>query len=70
VIARLLKELPAGVPPELIEKARGLDAFYIPTRYPNGHPEGAPFEHFGSLQSQQAIAYAREIVEFARSQMA
>lgn len=70
MIARLLRELPPQVPPDLIEKARGLDAFYIPARYPNGHPEGAPFEHFGSLQSQQAIAYAREIVDFARSEMA
>jgi len=70
VIARLLKELPGAVPPTLVEKARVLDGFYIPARYPNGHPEGAPFEHFGPLQSEQAIAYAREIVEFARSQMA
>lgn len=70
VIARLLRELPPPVPPDLVEKARGLDAFYIPARYPNGHPEGAPFEHFGSLQSQQAITYAREIVDFARSEMA
>ncbi len=71
-VARLLDELPPSiaVPPLLIEQARGLDAFYIPTRYPNGHPEGAPFEHYGPLQSEQAIDHARAIVEFVRSEVA
>ncbi|VTR64181.1 HEPN domain protein (fragment) [Desulfosarcina cetonica] len=47
-----------------------LDAFYIPTRYANGHPEGAPFEHYGPLQSTDGIRYASEIIEFAGAQMA
>ena len=44
VVAKLIAELPEEHQPEndLIEKARVLDSFYIPTRYPNGHPEGAP----------------------------
>lgn len=72
VVARLLQELPETtlVPGELVEKGRVLDSFYIPSRYPNSHPEGAPFEHYGPLQSEEAIRYAREILEFARSQMA
>ncbi len=70
VVARLLMELPVLPPGDLIEKGRVLDSFYIPTRYANGHPEGAPFEHYGSLQSEEAIRYAREIVEFVDSQMA
>lgn len=72
VIAKLLRELPESVrvPTELIEKGRVLDNFYIPPRYPNSHPEGAAFEHYGPLQSDEAIRYAREIVEFVRSQMA
>ncbi|MCA1562649.1 MAG: HEPN domain-containing protein [Acidobacteria bacterium] len=70
VVARLLQELPVGAPPDLIEKGRTLDNFYVPTRYPNGHPAGAPFEHYGPLQSDQAIAYAREIIQFAVAQMA
>jgi HEPN domain-containing protein len=43
---------------------------YVPTRYPNGHPEGAPFEHFGRLQSDEAIRHAGEIVEFVRRSLA
>ncbi len=70
VVARLLADLPLNVPPDLIDKGRVLDNFYIPTRYPNGHPAGAPYEHYGVLQSEQAIAYAREIVEFVRHEMA
>ena len=71
-LARLFAELPETVPveDELIEKGRVLDNFYVPTRYPNGHAEGAPFEHYGPLQSGEAIRYASEIVDFVRSQMA
>ena len=71
-VARLLRELPpgAGAPEDLFDKARVLDAFYIPARYPNGHPEGAPFEHYGPLQSGEAIRYAGEILDFVRARMA
>ena len=70
VIARLLQELPLEVPKDLAEKSKVLDNFYIPTRYANGHPEGPPFEHYGSLQSEEAIRYAGEILDFVRSKMA
>ena len=72
VIAKLLRELPESVrvPEDLIEKGQVLDNFYIPPRYPNSHPEGPPFEHYGRLHSDEAVRYAREIIEFARSQMA
>jgi HEPN domain-containing protein len=69
-VARLLNELPLAVPGELVERARVLDNFYVPSRYPNSHPEGAPFEHYGPLQSQEAIAHARAIIDFVRPQMA
>lgn len=72
VVAKLLEELPkeAAVTGELIDKGRVLDNFYIPTRYPNSHPDGAPFEHYGVLQSKEAISYAREIIAFTRTKMA
>ncbi|MCI2424811.1 HEPN domain-containing protein [Candidatus Acetothermia bacterium] len=72
VVAKLLQELPEAVPvsDELVEKGRVLDNFYIPSRYPISHPQGAPFEHYGTLQSKEAIRYAREIIEFIRAQMA
>jgi HEPN domain-containing protein len=72
VIAELFEELPkdVNVPSELIEKGRVLDNFYVPTRYPNGHSAGSPYEHYGPLQSREAIQYASEIIEFVSSQMA
>jgi HEPN domain-containing protein len=72
VVAKLLQELPpeVSVPGDLVEKGRVLDNFYIPTRYPNAHPQGAPFEHYGPLQSTEAITYASEIAQFVRAQMA
>jgi len=70
VVARLLAELPSGVEPMLIEKAKVLDNFYVGTRYPNGHPEGPPFEHYGAIQSGEALRYAGEILAFVRAQVA
>jgi HEPN domain-containing protein len=70
VVAKLLGELPAGVPEDLLEKGKVIDNFYIPTRYPNGHSEGAPYQHYGPIQSGEAIRYAGEIIEFVRNQMA
>lgn len=72
VVAKLLRELPPdiSVPDELVDKARFLDNMYIPTHYPNSHPEGAPFEHYGPLQSEEAIQYAGETIGFVRAQMA
>lgn len=58
VVARLLVELPALTPDHLVDNAKVLNNFYIPARYPNGYPEGSPFEQYGSLQSEQAIRYA------------
>lgn len=76
VVARLLEELPGPKVPglldvtPLVEKAKVLDNFYVATRYANGHAEGAPFEHYGPLQSEEAIRHAGEIVEFVRARLA
>lgn len=66
--ATLVERRPARTLPQ--DKAKVLDNFYVPTRYANGHAEGAPFEHYGPIQSEQAIRYASEIVEFVRARLA
>ena len=63
---KMIINIPAGI----LEKGTVLDNFYIPARYPNSHPQGAPFEHYGPLQSETAVNYAREIIDFARARMA
>ncbi len=70
VVAALLTELPGAVDPNLVERAKVLDNFYVATRYANGHPAGAPFQHYGPLQSDDAIDHAGKILEFVRVQMA
>ncbi len=72
MISKLLVELPSSIsiPSELIDNAKILDNYYIPSRYPNSHPEGAPYEYFGLKQSEEAIKYASEIIEFVRNEMA
>jgi HEPN domain-containing protein len=71
-VAKLLRELPEAVraPGGLVDTDRVLDTFYIPPQYPNRHSEGAPFEHYGPLQSEEAIRYAGEIIAFGRQQLA
>ncbi len=44
MVASLLAELGEEVPAGLVERAKVLDHFYIPARYPNGHPAGAPLK--------------------------
>lgn len=59
-----------GADEALMVKGRALDVHYNATRYPYAHVSGAPFEHYGSKESEEAIEYARNIIQFARSHMA
>lgn len=55
---------------DLEDRLRVLDALYIPTRYPDSLPEGAPTDHFGRLQSQDALCHARALVDAIRAALA
>ena len=57
-------------PEELEDRLRLLDGFYIPTRYPDSYPEGTPSEHFGRLQSEQALLHAGAIITWVRAALA
>jgi HEPN domain-containing protein len=65
-IAELLHGLPEPikVSEELLEKARKLDLYYIPTRYPDAHPSGPAGVHYNSKDAEEAISFAEEIVRF------
>ena len=65
-VLRLLEALPEPAPAPLIEKARGLDAFYVP----DGHFTGPAFEYYGPRQSEQALGHAADVVEFVRQALA
>jgi len=70
-ISRMLQHLPNNYKPsrELIDKAKELDRHYIPTRYPNFHPEGAPLDYYTEEDAKRAVRYAEEIIEFCRSKI-
>ena len=70
VVARLLAELPIPVSDELVASGQVLDNYYVPSRYPNGHAEGAPFEHYGPIQSELGLRHARHIHDFVRQALA
>lgn len=63
-------ELPSPSPASLLEMGKVLDNFHVPTRYPNGHPEGPPYVHYGPLQSNLALDHADQILAFVRAAMA
>jgi HEPN domain-containing protein len=41
-----------------------LDSYYIPTRYPNGLPDGIPANVYTQSAAKGAVDLAREVVEF------
>lgn len=53
----------------LINYARVLDKYFIPTRYPNGFDSGAPTDYFTEEESRQAIQQAEAILAFCRHQI-
>ncbi|MGD2157662.1 MAG: HEPN domain-containing protein [Anaerolineales bacterium] len=71
-ITVLIGNLPetVGQPSEtLINYARILDKYYIPTRYPNGFDSGAPTDYYTEEESSNAIRQAEAILEFCRHQI-
>ncbi len=55
---------------DLEDRLRILDALYIPTRHPDSLPDGAPTDHFGRLQSDDALSHARALVDAIRDALA
>jgi HEPN domain-containing protein len=54
------------IPVPLLEYAQLLDAYYIPTRYPNGFAEGKPSDYYNRKQAQEALDAAGEIIRFSK----
>lgn len=71
-VSALLQRLPAPwvAPPELIDAARELDRHYIPARYPNAHPEGAPYEYYTRAAAARAVGHSRDILNFCEGVLA
>ncbi len=70
-VTRLLLDLGQlrPVPPELVDAARRLDKHYLPTRYPNGFPAGAPKDYYTAQEGGQAIADAAAVHDLCQQSL-
>jgi HEPN domain-containing protein len=66
-VRKIAQEL--GINGEIEEKGKYLDLFYIPTRYPDSLPEGAPFESFTQQQAKDALDKALSILNYVRAKI-
>lgn len=55
---------------DLIDRAKYLDKFYIPARYPNGWVSGIPAEYINKEDAQNAISNSEKILQFCESLLA
>lgn len=55
---------------ELLNCARSLDKYYVPTRYPNSFESGSPYEYFTREDAENGIVCSRRIIEFCKGILA
>ena len=65
----LLESLPCDDSSHLMEEAKLLDKYYIPTRYPDALPEGIPHDYFTKKEAQEALNAALRIYEWCKSKI-
>jgi HEPN domain-containing protein len=54
---------------DLRTKAAPLDKYYIPTRYPNGLPDGIPAEAFDAVDAERALELAGLVITFVEARL-
>ena len=71
-VTALLEALPESLRSgeQLLDAAKALDKHYIPARYPNSHPEGAPYEYYTRAEAECALANAAQIIDFCEGVLA
>ena len=55
---------------DLLNCARTLDRYYLPTRYPNSFESGSPYEYFTGRDAEDALVHSRRIIEFCKGLLA
>lgn len=65
-VAGLLEELAQKLPvPEaLLDAASELDKAYIPSRYPDALPEGAPFQRYRRGEAERLLGHAEAVYAY------
>ncbi len=54
-------------PREIEVACRILNRYYIPTRYPNAFPSGAPIHMFDKDDAREALEHTEKVVNFAKT---
>ena len=52
---------------DVTEAVLALSKFYIPSRYPDAFPGGAPYEFYTQKDAEEALAYARKIIDWVEA---
>jgi HEPN domain-containing protein len=69
-ITPMLRQLPdLEVPRGILELGQLLAAYYIPTRYPNGFPQGKPADYFNESKAGEAVDAAQELFRFCHDHL-
>lgn len=67
-VSALLLKLPKELDPsDVMQEAKTLDKYYVPTRYPNAWSDGLPTDYYTRQDSLQAINYAEKIIKWVVS---
>ena len=62
-VSALLAASPAELKAlDVVQQAKTLDKYYVPTRYPNAWAEGSPADYYTKEDASQAIKYAKSII--------
>lgn len=63
-VSTLLRRLPRRPRPDarLMMEAKLLDRHYIPTQYPDSHPQGAPMDYYTEPDAVEAVRIAERII--------
>jgi hypothetical protein len=55
--------------PQLVNEAKLLDRHYIPTRYTNSHPEGAPMDYYTRQDALEALRIAEKVQQYCEDRI-
>ncbi|MEM1562513.1 MAG: HEPN domain-containing protein [Candidatus Bathyarchaeia archaeon] len=70
-VSRKLENFPENLKPqaEIIDMAKELDRYYIPSRFSSFRPEGAPLDYYTKIDAERAKRYTGKIIGFLRSKI-
>jgi len=64
-LTKLLLRLPENLNPAgILEAAKSLDQYYLPTRYPDSWAEGAPADFYTKQDARKAISHASLVIKW------